>query len=285
MHEEARPCTQPGGRRGARRIAAALMTLFVLAMLALAGCDAPGGAPKQAAAEPDSHPDRVWVVLVDLSGSTLPVRAQYVALYKEVVNKMERGDSLLVYDISKNSVAQAKKLVDVEAPRPTPPAPESDDTSDTYEARLAEWNAAQPPLSADLAPALDAGVIGTMESSDSGGSDILGAVKNAQRVFGADGREPRLVVISDMLLKQGKVDLSTEKGAKKAAGWLQAHPEALADLKGARVLVAGAGKEGMTPSHSDLVKSFWMQYFQSSNSQLQSEYYGRDLPSVVLNGF
>jgi hypothetical protein len=279
-----------GARRllGAVASVAALIAILLVAAPLLSGCDAPAGTNVQSAAEPDNHPDRAWVVLVDLSGSTKQeqgVRAQYVSLYKSVVDKMERGDSLLMYDISRNSVAEARKLVDLQTQRPTPPAPDSSDTSDTYAASLAAWRASIPPFRDELAPALDPNVISTIENADSQGSDIIGAIGLAQRAFSVDDGEPRLVILSDMLLKEGKVDLGKEASAKKGMAWLAAHPEVLTNLKGARVLVAGAGKSGMTPAHTKTVQDFWMKYFQDSSAQLQPEYYGHELPSTVLSSF
>jgi len=262
---------------------ACLAVLLIVVALAVAACDVESTASDSASAPVrDEHPNRTWVVLVDLSGSTAEDRADYLKLYKAMLTRVERGDTVLMYDIAKNSIVNAKPLLelsvnDAEIER------QDIDSDETYAAKLKQWND-QHPVEPELAPAQEPELLTTIETADSGGSDIIGSIRLAQRVFALEDAEPRLVVFSDMLLN-GEYDLGNEESAKQGVAWLEAHPEVLSDLDQAKVLVAGAGDAKLSPEHYDYVKAFWMKYFNDSNAELDENFFGRQLPEVVLEQF
>jgi len=262
---------------------ACLAAVLITLALALIACDVEDSSlASPTASVRDEHPNRTWVVLVDLSGSTSEDRAEYLKLYKAMLARVERGDAVLMYDIAKNSIVNGKPLLELSIDEPEIERQEID-SDETFAAKLKQWND-QHPVEPELAAALDSELLDTIETGDSGGSDIIGSVRLAQRVFALDEAQPRLVVFSDMLLN-GEYDLGNEKSAKQGVAWLQAHPEVLTDLDQAKVLVAGAGDSKLTPRHYEYVKAFWMEYFNNSNAELDENFLGRQLPEVVLDKF
>ena len=255
------------------------MTLALLALfaaLAILGCCVAGCSPKTASEVP-ATPKRFVVVLLDLSGSTLPYRAEYVADFERIASSLEYGDQLAVLSVDQNSVQNSALLIDY-----TMPSFVKDDKRQKsdymVEQARKKWERENPRES------FREGIVATATpailNTQTSGSDLVGALEVAGRMFSAKPESKKsLVIFSDMVLRgtagKTEIDLGKPKADfAKAYDALKANGM-IPGLKDVKVTVVGAVTNDSTRWHQ--IRDFWAKVFADAGATMPLERYNRNL--------
>ena len=219
---------------------------FLLLLAAMVGCTT-------------SHPARVIVVFVDVSGSVKDFLV-YRDAWTKIGAALQPGDRLILGQISDRTYTGFRPMLDYEMPR-----------FSYWRDNKLIYEKEGKVLQATFTSALDR----SLAAPRSQRTDIFGALLEAEKIFKGDRRLGTLILLSDMLEDYGEYNF--EKQRFTDAFQQQAIADAaregrLPDLSGARVYVAGASAQ--TTGRACDVQKFWLAYIKAANGRLSRENYG-----------
>ena len=203
------------------------LLLVILCALLIAGLAACGSSSTAQSQQPVAPAATSWVVLVDLSSSTLSARHDYVDVLGRVLSAVRPGDSLTILSIEQSSVENSHFLFQGTFPRFTfrPGAPPDTDNPlvlKDHQAREARRYASEKAafdrthnLQARLR-ALRVALTGKILSYSAPATDIFGALLLAGNEFSASDGPHRLVMLTDGVVVDGQVELPRGSGSQRA---------------------------------------------------------------------
>jgi len=265
-------------RRGGPRVlgrAAASPTVFRVAAHLCAAAALLGGLLCACAHAPAPDERPVVVVLFDLSASTdaSVIRARYLEDFGKVATYTASKEGLLFADlIDEDPLAHSELPIQTSFL-----LPERVRGNPLYESAARN----------KMVSAVTAQVSELLGREPSQGTDILGAVQLAQRIFEREGASgPHyLVIFSDMFNKSPDADFYSNVPAPRDVQTLIAaltRSGRLPDLCGVSVLVSGAGVQAQasaSPERILSVQHFWQAYFGATGAELQPGWYSGRLIS------
>lgn len=206
-----------------------------------------------------SHRPRVVLVFADVSASVKDF-AVYREAWAKVIGAVRPGDRVILAHISDRTYTSFRPVLDYEISRFS----YWRDNKLTHEAQLRQ---AKRTFGAKFD--------GSLARPRPKNTDIFGALIEAAKVFQGDGREPVLVLLSDMLEDSDSYDFEklpiTDSFTKRVIAEAKSNAR-LPDLGGATVYVAGASA-GSTRKACD-VEKFWIAYIKAANARLAPTNYG-----------
>jgi hypothetical protein len=220
--------------------------ILALAMLSAVSCTS-------------ARPGRVILVFVDVSASVKDIGV-YRDAWSKIVSSLQPGDRLVLARISDHTYTAFRPALDYEIPA----------FSFWRDNRLIHEERMKA-LHATFAATLDE----SLKGARSRRTDVLGAFSAAEIVFKQDRRQPRLVLLSDMLEDSEAYNFEkaqmTEEFSRRIVAAASAERR-LPDLGGAVVYVAGASAQNNTKAWE--VERFWLAYAKAVNADLSRERYG-----------
>ena len=231
-----------------------LLIAILCAALLIAGLTACGSSSPAKSQPPASAPATSWVVLVDLSGSTLSARHDYVDVLGRVLRAVRPGDSLTILSIEQSSVENSRFLFQGTFPRfsfkpGTPPDTDNPLAIKDFQAREAKRNASEKAafdrthdLRARLR-ALRTALTGRILNYSAPATDIFGALLLAGNEFSASNGPHRLVMLTDGVVVDGQANFLRQRLSRSVIlriASAQKREHRLPSLRGARVLIVGA---------------------------------------------
>lgn len=222
------------------------------AAFAITGCDRLG-----------ITPGRTFVVLVDRS-STVPAAdtAIYLPSFQIVLQELRPADRLVLGRVGSRSAAAFRPEGDWVIPRTR---------------IMVRDQSARDSVAAEAQSVFNA----IMATPREGATDLLGALSGAADIFTREGarRSGRvLLLLSDMLQESPQVNfLRARLDSAFAAGLIaeRAAANALPDLTGVRIYVAGASAPQQRPDLLYAVREVWLQYFAATGALSDESMYGR----------
>jgi hypothetical protein len=270
--------------------------LIVLAALLLASLCACGQeSQKSHTHDPSSAIGTSWVELPDLSGSTVRLRIDELDEASMILRCLQPGDELAILAIQQASIADAQYLYQGTVPRFVfypDPAPRSDNplvlaTYKTKEQRRSAAGQAQfdrsHNLTAELAR-IRARIAPAVLHERARGTDIFGALQLAGELFSTTQGPHRLVIFSDGLECDVRLDFartppSVALMARLAAS--QRRRGELPDLHGAQVLFVGPGRDDPAV-YSELCRAWCCYINRYADGHLEARFFQSALSDQLL---
>jgi hypothetical protein len=224
-----------------------------------------GGSPIPVAPPMTSHPSArsQYTVLLDVSASRPPAMiAEGERFMDTIIDTMNYGDRLLVFQMYEEGVNDAKSDLDLSLIKPS----ESLSLDENEELKAAR-NALKEPVHLFVQRAQTRPVMHT---------DILTTLSIASERI-ADGKRNELIVLSDMLQSSREFEFE-HLMHMPSPDWITEHKHRglVRPLYGACVVVVGADpstREGV------VIREFWQKYFEASNATLSTKNYRTTPPS------
>lgn len=208
------------------------------------------------------------LVLVDLSSSTRPYRADYVKYFRIVLDSLGSGDTLLVGKIIKHPSAAESLAM---------PAIRYEAESFLKNRRRVQEMNIKRSLNA-LSAFQDMILINEDETP------ILEVLSSAPTLLANFPADRKIVVLLSDMMESSKatIDFDSERmplTAKKAESTLKklAAENSISNLKGVKIYIAGARDKD--PKRFGIVKKFWGGYFSLSKASFDYDRYAQELLS------
>ena len=222
-------------------------TATLAGMLLLSACPPPTSAVR---------PGRQTIVAVDLSGSqTSGQLASSRAFADAAVEDLSYGDDFVIMEMSRQGVGADLKRYEVSIPKL------KDSTFVPSNAKT-DLDGRKDGLRSILPVIFNPALAGKIPNTD-----VLATVfAAAEYVRRADGRPTTLVLLSDMLQSDGKINFQNGRGIP-GPDWIETQQRmgTIPSLKGVCVVVVGADA---STAGGVAVKRFWQQYFTAAGATL-----------------
>jgi hypothetical protein len=265
----------------ARKLLAAAFCVLLVASLSACG-EQVATRTKQSAAPAKAS----WVVLVDLSQSTLPFRRDYLDALGHVLRAVRPGDSLTILSIERSSVQNAQFLYQGTFPRyqfePSPP-PDTDNPLAIKDHKAqeqqrrareqAQFNRAHN-LTTEMRRLRD-GMASKVLTSRARATDIFGSLLLAGNQFSATPGPHRLIMLSDGVVVDGEVDFPREPPTTSLIARIahrQKREHRLPNLRGAELLVVGA-RLGGAARFAQLSRAWQLYINRYAGGHLQARFF------------
>ena len=233
-----------------------------------------------------SPPGTTWVVLVDLSMSTVGARRDYVEALGRILTAIRPGDSLSIVSIEKSSIENSHYLYQGTFPRYVfvPGRPPNTDNPLLLDAlrRKEDQRRAMEQADFDRTHDLAAEIkrvrtatARTILAYRSPATDIFSALQLSGALFSTTDGPHRLVILTDGVVQTKQVDFRRHPPTKSTIVQLaraQRRHHELPSLHGARVLVVGA-RLGSTSGFAQLSFAWSLYINEYAGGRLQSRFF------------
>lgn len=211
---------------------------------------------------PAEAASKTVLVLIDLSKSTESHRADYEKYFQTILSAMKEGDVLLVARIAKAPAADSVLELRQEYP---PFSVMENPTKQKRQIAKLRGSATES--------------VKKMLAGKSAQTPILDTLREVERFFANYPRDKKvLVFMSDMLESSRQYDFEKtplNEGQNKAILGDLKQRKLIPNLGGVVVYVAGARTRSM--QQRNMVRSFWLQYFQEAGAKADPNRYGAEL--------
>ncbi len=271
-----------------------LATALAACILTLAACGS--GRPASPTGAWVAPPDPTsYVVVCDVTRSTLGSRDEYLAGLARVLEGVQPGDHVVVMSAEDSSVQNSELWIEEELPRfefSLPPAPDTDN-----QLLLDAWQKEQEQryrqgledfaTTHDLVAWRDetlARVENAVKSRAASGTDLAGAVYLAGQLLGSSSGsgDRRLVLFTDGLIQTPSVDWRSGRvtaGDVKRLVKQERSDGALPDLKGVQVTLIGARAED--EQRLSALRGAWSDYVAACGGELDPRFFMSHLSEML----
>ena len=227
-----------------------------------------------------------WVMLVDLSGSTLSARHDYIDALREVLDAVRPGDYLAILSIEQSSIENSRYLYQGEFPcfvfsPGTPPDSDNQLLLEAFKAKEKQRYAnekAQFERRHDLNTLrrrIRTTVTHTILTHEAPATDVFGALQLCGNLFSTTQGPHRLVMLTDGVVEDQKVSFRRHPPTDRLISSLartQRLEHRLPSLHGARVLVVGA-RLGSAVGFAQLSHAWCLYINRYAGGSLQSRFF------------
>lgn len=275
------------------RAALGAVALLACMGLLLGGCGT-GGNPSSSSPPTAESQASTWVLVVDLSKSTLPYRGEFVRSLGVILDNVRPGDRLAVVSVESTAVKDSRYLYEAEVPSfsfsPSPrPETDNDLVNDAFDAgeqqrydrELAAWQKAHSPE--DLKNEVLAAVERPIRETVSSPSDLFGGLYLAGGILSSAPGKKRVVMLSDGLVNYAGVNWqhkTVTKADVKAALEKQNADGDKPDLHGSPVFMIGVSADSAKKFAA--LRSAWMRYLEAVGGKLGEQDFLRQLETFRL---
>lgn len=239
-----------------------------------------------------------WVMLVDLSGSTLSARHDYIDALREVLNAVRPGDHLAILSIEQSSIENSRYLYQGEFPcfvfRPgTSPDTDNQLLLEAFKAKEKQRYAnekAQFERSHDLNTLrrrIRTAVTHAILTHKAPATDIFGALQLGGNLLSTTKGPRRLVMLTDGVVEDQQVSFRRHPPTDTVISSLartQRLEHRLPSLHGARVLVVGA-RLGGAVGFAQLGHAWCLYINRHAGGSLQSRFFMSRLSDQLFSAW
>jgi hypothetical protein len=223
----------------------------------------------------DSRPEKIFLVLVDLSESVNDpaIKSGLKKDFKAILDKICSKDVLLAGFITESSITEHAIPIRIDFPsfRPTT------DNELYLKAEKEEFDRKFTAMKDSLYSYADMILFGSIRKVMN--TDIFSSLLFAEKVFNNyPKKEKVLIILSDMIVCSGKINFEKEKLTDQRVETILtdlAKTHQLPDLKGVNIYISGAHSRNATMFVE--IQHFWQKYFEACKTRLNPSNYGATL--------
>lgn len=226
------------------------------AALAIAGCSSSGAEPVGTG----TLRGTLYVVGVDVSGSRTPTQLREgQQLMNSVIDRMTNGDKLVVVQTYQAGTDASGRWEGEIPPARKPGQPNGADKKKAQQFR-------------NTAQLITATFFDSTQTKHVMTTDLLFTIgRAADLAKAAEGRQTRLILMSDMLNATPELNMERKGGVPDASWVAQRKAQGrLPDLRGVCVAVAGAK---VSSALGVTTRAFWTSYFEAAGARLYADNY------------